>query len=53
LTKAIADGYATLDETTRINASINADGKVLVEELEPCRQLIWDKIQAGEIQYAW
>ena len=51
--RAIADGYVTADEMNAIKARIGADGKVLFEEIELCRKLIWDKIQKGEIEYGW
>lgn len=51
--RAIADGVVTGDEMTAIKAQMNADGKVLFEELELCQQLIWDKVQKGEIDYGW
>jgi uncharacterized membrane protein YebE (DUF533 family) len=53
LEQAIADGYVTADEMNTIKCRMNADGKVLFEELELCRKLIWDKIQKGELEYSW
>jgi hypothetical protein len=50
---AIADGYVTADEMNAIKARIGADVQVLLEEIELCRRLIWDKIQKGEIEYSW
>lgn len=53
LEQAIADGVVTGSEMAVIKAQINADGKVLFEELDLCQQLVWDKIQKGEIEYTW
>lgn len=53
LARAIADGSVTEDEINAIKACFSADGKVLFEEIELCRQMIWDKIDRGEIQYGW
>lgn len=53
LEQAIADGRVTAEEMNAIKARINADGKVLFEELELCQKLVWDKIQQGEIEYGW
>lgn len=53
LTQAIADGRLSKQEMARIQASIHADGKVSVEELELCRELIWKKIEQGELEFEW
>jgi uncharacterized membrane protein YebE (DUF533 family) len=53
LERAIADGYVTADEMDAIKAKMGADGKVLFEEIALCQKLVWDKIQKGEIEYAW
>ncbi len=53
LERAIADGCVTEDEMNAIKACFSADGKVLFEEIELCQQLIWDKIDRGEIQHGW
>ena len=51
--RAIADGKLTKDEMESIQAAMRADGKISFEELELCRQLIWEKIQSGELEYDW
>ncbi len=50
---AIADGKISKQEMESIRAAMNADKKVSFEELELCRTLIWEKIQAGELEYDW
>ena len=51
--RAIADGKLTKHEMESIQAAMRADGKISFEELELCRQLIWEKIQSGELEYDW
>ncbi len=51
--RAVADGKLTKHEMESIQAAMRADGKVSFEELELCRQLIWEKIQNGELEYDW
>ncbi len=51
--RAVADGKLTKHEMESIQAAMRADGKVTFEELELCRQLIWEKIQNGELEYDW
>ena len=51
--KAIADGLLTKDEMESIKAAINADGKITPQELNLCQQLIWSKIDAGQLDYDW
>lgn len=55
LERAIADGVVTRSDMDAIDAHIYADKdkEVLYEELKLCRQLVWDKIQKGEIEYGW
>jgi hypothetical protein len=53
LEQAIADGYVTADELNAARARMSADGKVLFEEIELLQQLVWDKVQSGEIEYSW
>jgi uncharacterized membrane protein YebE (DUF533 family) len=48
--KAIADGVLTRDERDRINALIMADHKVSFEEMELASQLIYDKVNKGELR---
>ncbi|HEY9614999.1 hypothetical protein [Allocoleopsis sp.] len=51
--RAIADGKLTKYEMESIQAAMRADGKVSFEELELCRQMIWEKIQSGELEQDW
>ncbi|MBL1176953.1 hypothetical protein [Pantanalinema sp. GBBB05] len=51
--RAVADGVITSNEMTTIKATIAADGKVLIEELDLVRELIRAKIDRGEIVYDW
>lgn len=51
--RAVADGVITANEITHIKATIAADGKVLIEELDLVRQLIREKVDRGEIVYDW
>lgn len=50
---AIADGRLSAEEMDSINRAINADGKVTCEELDLCRELIWNKIEKGELEHSW
>jgi len=47
--RAILDGRITADELNQTNTRITADGSVLFVKIELCRQLVWNKIQNGEI----
>lgn len=51
--QATADGKLSEAELQRIKAVINADRKVLIEELELVRTLIQEKIRAGELSMDW
>lgn len=51
--QAVADGKVTKAELESIKAAIAADGKVSFEELELCQQLIWSKVQNGELEVGW
>lgn len=53
INRAVADGVITPSEVTMIKATIAADGKVLIEELDLVRELIREKIDRGEIVYDW
>jgi uncharacterized membrane protein YebE (DUF533 family) len=48
--QAIADGLLTQAERDMITAAIKADGKVTFEELALVRQLVSDKVAAGELK---
>lgn len=48
--KAIADGVLTQAERDAITAAMRADGKVTFEELALVRQLVSDKVAAGELK---
>ncbi len=50
---AISDGKLTGTEFDRIKAAIRADQKVSYEEIQLVRQLIYDKIDSGELQKVW
>lgn len=50
---AIADGVLTSIEHERIQGFITADGKVTPEELNLVRDIVWNKIQAGELVLEW
>jgi uncharacterized membrane protein YebE (DUF533 family) len=47
--QAIADGVLTQAERDTITATMRADGQVTFEELELVRQLVNDKVAAGEL----
>ncbi|MFQ4138818.1 hypothetical protein PGN35_021135 [Nodosilinea sp. PGN35] len=47
--QAIADGVLTQTERDAITTAMRADGKVTYEELELVRQLVSDKVAAGEL----
>lgn len=47
--QAIADGVLTQAERDTITATMRADGQVTFEELELVRQLVSDKVAAGEL----
>jgi uncharacterized membrane protein YebE (DUF533 family) len=48
--RAIADGVLTQDERDAITAAMRADGKVTYEELALVRQMVSDKVAAGELK---
>lgn len=50
---AIADGVLTKAETENIRTLIWADGKVSPEELDIVQDLIWSKIQSGDLVIEW
>ena len=50
---AISDGKLTGAEFDRIKAAIAADQKVSYEEIQLVRQLIYDKIDSGELERVW
>ncbi|HZG39175.1 MAG TPA: hypothetical protein VEZ50_10895 [Nodosilinea sp.] len=47
--RAIADGVLTAAERDAITTTMRADGKVTYEELALVRQLVSEKVAAGEI----
>ncbi|ACK68638.1 conserved hypothetical protein [Gloeothece citriformis PCC 7424] len=51
--RATADGLLTQEEMETIKCLMRADGKISPEELELCQNLIWDKINRGELTYDW
>lgn len=48
--QAIADGVLTQAECDAITTTMKADGKVTFEELALVRQLVNDKVAAGELK---
>ncbi|MGB3203220.1 MAG: hypothetical protein WBA99_20105 [Nodosilinea sp.] len=48
--QAIEDGVLTQAERDAITATMRADGKVTYEELELVRQLVSNKVAAGELK---
>ncbi len=53
ISKATADGLVSKDEMESIKTFMQSDGKVTPQELALCQQLIWSKIQSGELEYEW
>ncbi len=53
ISKATADGLVSKDEMDSIKTFMQSDGKVTPQELDLCQQLIWSKIQSGELEYEW
>lgn len=51
--RAVADGVVSHDEIDCISTFMRADGKISPQELDLCQELIWSKIQSGELAYAW
>jgi hypothetical protein len=51
--RVVADGKISQYDKELIDHMINADGKVLVEELTLVRQLIRDKLDSGLISSEW
>ncbi|MBE9113988.1 hypothetical protein IQ273_31965 [Nodosilinea sp. LEGE 07298] len=48
--QAIADGVLTQAERDAITTTMRADGRVTYEELELVRQLVSNKVAAGELK---
>lgn len=51
--RATADGKLTEAELETVKAAIRADGKISFQELDLVQQLIYDKIQSGELEMSW
>lgn len=51
--QAVADGAVTPQELQEVRLQINEDGQVSLEELALCADLIWDKLDRGELQFDW
>ena len=51
--RATADGKISQSETERIQAAIRSDKKVTFEELTLMRELIYNKIDRGELEREW
>jgi len=50
---AISDGVLTKAESENIRSMVWADGKISPEELHIIQNLIWNKIQTGELTIEW
>ena len=51
--QVISDGKVSKYEMDLISRAINADGKILVEEVELVRLCIREKIRKGLLTYDW
>lgn len=51
--RATADGKISQSETETIQAVIGSDKKVTFEELTLIRELIYNKIDRGELEWEW
>ena len=51
--RAIADGKLTSTEFETIKAAIRTDQRVSFAELQLVKQLIYDKIESGELEKVW
>lgn len=51
--RAIADGVVTQAERSQIDAVIWADGQATPQELDLVQELIWTKVQAGDLILEW
>jgi uncharacterized membrane protein YebE (DUF533 family) len=51
--RAIADGKLTKAEMDAIRVQIHSNGKVMVEELELCRELMAEKVRSGALIIEW
>lgn len=51
--RAISDGILTEAEKNSIHLAVWADGKVLPEEVALVQELVWDKLERGELQMQW
>lgn len=51
--KATADGKLTREEIEIVKIALRADGKITLQELELVQQLIYDKLQSGELEMVW
>jgi uncharacterized membrane protein YebE (DUF533 family) len=50
---AVADGKLSDSEYQTIKRAVWEDHKVSPQELDIVQQLIWDKIQSGELEMTW
>lgn len=51
--RAVADGVLTEAEMDRIKAQVWADHKVPPEKLDLVQEMIWRKVQTGELSLDW
>lgn len=51
--KATADGKLTETEIETVKTAMRADGQITPQELELVQQLIYDKLQSGELEMSW
>lgn len=51
--KATADGKLTQAEIQAVKVAVSADGQITPQELELVQQLIYDKLQNGELEMDW
>jgi uncharacterized tellurite resistance protein B-like protein len=51
--RATADGKLTQAEIETVKVALRADGQITPQELELVQQLIYDKLQSGELEMGW
>lgn len=51
--RATADGKLTEAEMEIVKAAIREDGRVSPQELELVQELIYNKLQSGELSMSW
>lgn len=53
LERSVVNGRITLDQFLQVLLRITADGKMSVEALALFQELIWSRIDRGELEYDW